>query len=121
MLIFSYLGPYLMVTFLPSVAEEYYDPVFSLEGNRMMLYFIHPFVVAFALAWFWDRFKTLFHGSFWVRGVEMGIVYALVATLPSMWIIFSAIAVSLPLVLSWLVYGLFQAVIAGLIYAKLNP
>ena len=121
LLIFSYLGPYLLVTFLPSIAEEYYNPIFGLEGDKSIMYFLHPFVVSYALAWFWDRFKSLFHGSFWVRGVELGFVYALVATMPSMWIIFSAMSVSLALVVSWFLYGLLQAIVAGLIYAKLNP
>ncbi len=121
LLLFSYLGPYLLVTLLPSVAEEYYNPIFGLEGDKTIMYFLHPFVISYALAWFWDRFKTLFHGSFWVRGIELGFVYALVATMPSMWIIFSAMSVSLALVVSWFLYGLLQAIVAGLIYAKLNP
>lgn len=121
LLLFSYLGPYLLVTLLPSVAEEYYNPIFGLEGDKTIMYFLHPFVISYALAWFWDRFKSLFHGSFWVRGVELGFVYALVATMPSMWIIFSAMSVSLALVVSWFLYGLLQAIVAGLIYAKLNP
>lgn len=121
LLLFSFLGPYLMVSLFPSVAEEYYNPIFGLDGDKAVMYFIHPFIVSFALAWFWDRFKSLFHGSMWVRGFELGVVYALVATLPSMWIIFSALSVSLTLVLTWFLYGLFQAIVAGLIYAKMNP
>lgn len=121
LLALSYVGPLLMVKLVPSIAEEYYNPVFDLEGNKIYLYFLHPFVISFALAWFWERFKSLFHGSFFVRGLEMGIVYALVATLPAMWIVFSAMSVSATLVVSWLVYGLLQAVVAGLIYAKMNP
>lgn len=121
LLIFSYLALYLIVTFAPQVAEEYYNPIFDMGGDKTILYFLHPFILSFALAWFWRRFKTLFHGSFWVRGIEMGLVYAVIAVLPSMWITFSALAVSLPIVLSWVAYGLFQAIVVGIIYAKISP
>ena len=121
LLVLSYAALYLVVTLLPSLAEEYYNPVFDMSGNKAVLYFLHPFILSFALAWFWRRFKSLFHGSFWIRGIEMGLVYGVIAVLPSMWITFGAIAVSLPLVLTWFLYGLFQAIVVGIIYAKISP
>lgn len=121
LLLFSYVALYLVVTFLPDLAEEYYNPIFDLEGDKTYLYFMHPFILSFALAWFWKRFKSLFHGPFWWRGMEMGLVYGLIATLPSMWITFSSLAVSLPIVLTWLAYGLFQAIVVGIVYAKISP
>ncbi|MBK6932317.1 MAG: hypothetical protein IPH12_16245 [Saprospirales bacterium] len=121
LLAFSYLALYLLVMFLPQVAEQYYNPIFDLEGDKTYLYFLHPFILSFALAWFWRRFKSLFHGPFWWRGMELGLVYALIATLPSMWITFSSLAVSFTLVATWFLYGLFQAVVIGIVYAKISP
>lgn len=121
LLVISYAALYLVVSLFPSVAEQYYDPVFSFEGDKAVLYFLHPFVLSFALAWFWRRFKSLFHGPFWWRGLEMGLVYGLIATLPAMWIIYSSLAVSLTLVLTWLLYGVFQAIVVGMIFAKISP
>ncbi|MEQ1747299.1 MAG: hypothetical protein ABMA02_17845 [Saprospiraceae bacterium] len=121
LLAISYVSLLFLVNFLPDLAEEYYNPVFDMEGNKVFLYFLHPFILSFALAWFWRRFKSLFHGPFWWRGMEMGLLYGLIATLPSMWITFSAMAVPLPLVLTWLLYGVFQAVIVGISYAKISP
>jgi len=121
LLVLSYAALYLIVALFPGMAEQYYDPIFSMEGNKTILYFIHPFILSFALAWFWRRFKSLFHGPFWWRGMEMGLVYGLIATLPAMWIIFSALAVPLVLVFSWLLYGVFQAIVVGIIFAKINP
>ena len=121
LLLFSYVALYLVVAFLPGLAEEYYNPIFDLEGEKTYLYFLHPFILSFALAWFWKRFKSLFHGPFWWRGMEMGLVYGLIATLPSMWITFRSLAVSLPIVLTWLGYGLFQAIVVGIVYAKISP
>jgi len=121
LLILSYAALYLVVRFLPNIAEEYYNPVFSLEGDKTVLYFLHPFILSFALAWFWRRFKSLFTGPFWWRGIEMGLVYGIIATIPSMWITFSSLAVSFTLVFTWFLYGLFQAVVVGIIYAKISP
>ncbi|MFN0013796.1 MAG: hypothetical protein ACKVU2_04540 [Saprospiraceae bacterium] len=121
LLALSYVSLLILVRFLPDMAEEYYNPVFDMEGNKVLLYFLHPFILSFALAWFWRRFKTLFHGPFWWRGIELGLVYGLIATLPSMWITFSAFTVPLSLVLTWLLYGVFQAIIVGMVYAKISP
>lgn len=121
LLAFSYIALYLLVQFMPSLAEQYYNPAFSLEGNKTILYFLHPFILSFALAWFWERFKGQFNGSSLLRGLELGLVYGIVATLPSMWITFSSLALSFMLVGSWFVYGIIQAALVGLIYAKMNP
>lgn len=121
LLAFSYAALYLVVALFPSLAEQYYDPVFSFEGEKAILYFVHPFILSFALALFWRRFKSMFHGPFWWRGIEMGLLYGLIATLPAMWITFSAMAVSLSLVFTWLLYGVFQAIVVGIIFAKISP
>lgn len=121
LLAFSYVALYLVVNLFPSLAEQYYDPVFSFEGEKGVLFFAHPFILSFALAWFWRRFKSLFHGPFWWRGMEMGMVYGLIATLPAMWITFCSMSVSFSLVATWFLYGVFQAVIVGIIFAKISP
>lgn len=105
----------------PQLVEEYYSPVFNMEGNKAILYFMHPFIVSFVLAWFWYRFKHFFKGSFWQRGIEVGSIYCIIAISPSIWIIYSAFAVSIPLVISWLFYGFMQGLVAGIFYAKVNP
>ncbi|MBK9336416.1 MAG: hypothetical protein IPM98_07430 [Lewinellaceae bacterium] len=121
LLALSYAALWVLVNFFPDMAEQYYNPIFDMEGDKTYLYFLHPFILSFALAWFWRRFKSLFHGPFWWRGMEMGLVYGLVATLPSMWITFSSLSVSFALVITWLLYGIFQAVVVGIVYAKISP
>jgi len=56
-----------------------------------------------------------------VRGMEFGLVYGGVALVPVMWITFSSLDVSLIMVLSWLFYGLCQAMVAGVVLARVNP
>ena len=121
LLIFGYAGLYSAVKFFPGLFLEYNNPLFNSDGSRDILFYLHSFVISFALSWFWQRFKSLFHGSFVVRGLEFGCIYALVALLPVMWITFSALDVTFIMVASWFIYGLLQAVFAGLVFSKLNP
>lgn len=121
LLALSYGVLYVTINFFPKLVEEYYNPVFWPGSERALLFFAHPFILSLALSWFWERFKDSFKGTMLIRGLELGIVYGLVATLPSMWITFSAISVSLTMVLSWFLYGILQATIAGIIFARLNP
>jgi len=108
------------IMMFPQTFEEYYNDTFNMNGQRDIFFYIHPFILSFGLAWFWQRFKDMFKGNFIVRGFELGLVFALVALLPSMWITYSAIAVSFTVVGTWFVYGIVQTCIAGMIFGKLN-
>lgn len=121
LLILSILGLYLNMWIFPDLAMQYFQPAFNEQSSRIMLYFIHPFIIAMALSWFWSKIKGILKGSFLTRGIEFGIIYALVATFPAMWLVFSSITVSLQMVATWFVLGLIQAVIAGLVCEMMNP
>jgi hypothetical protein len=121
LLILSILGLYLTIWLFPGLASQYYDPAFDTGPDKYLLYYVHPFIIALALSWFWDRFKTLLTGSFMTRGIEFGVIYALIAILPALWLTYSAMDVSLAIVSTWLLFGLFQGLIAGLLFEKLNP
>jgi len=119
--VLSYGGLFLAIRFFPALFTEYNNPLFNSDGSRDALFYLHAFVFSFALSWFWDRFKGLFKGPFILRGLEFGLVYSVVALLPVMWISFSALDVTIIMVLSWFAYGIMQATIAGIIFAKVNP
>ena len=119
--IVSYGGLYLTIRFVPILFVAYNNPLFKSDGSRDILFYLHAFIISFALSWFWERFKGLFRGPFLLRGLEFGLVYAMVALLPVMWITFSSLDITLVMVVSWFVYGLFQAVLAGIIFARINP
>ena len=93
LLILSIATLYGLVALFPGLAQEYYDPIFRAEDDRNWMFYAHPFILCFALAWFWDRFKDGIRGSWILRGLELGLVYVIVATIPTMWITFSAIDV----------------------------
>jgi hypothetical protein len=117
----SYGSLFLAVKFFPFVFTEYFNPLFNSDGSRDVLFYLHAFIFSFALSWFWERFKNLFKGMFMLRGLEFGFVYSIIALLPVMWISFSALDITLAMVSSWFAYGLIQAIIAGMVFAKVNP
>lgn len=119
--IVSYGGLFLSIQFFPEFFVEYNNPLFNSDGSRDLLFYTHAFVISFSLSWFWERFKSLFVGNFILKGLEFGLIYSLVALLPVMWITFSSMDITLTMVASWFIYGLMQAVIAGLFFAKVNP
>ncbi|MBO9565306.1 MAG: hypothetical protein J7621_21195 [Niastella sp.] len=121
LLVLSVVLFYASLYLFPSVAQEYVSTVFRNAGDLDWLYFAHPFILSIGLKWFWERYKTLFKGSLIIRAIEVALVYSIVALIPVLWLTFSAIDVSLPMVLMWLLYGLIQAFVAGLVFAKLNP
>ncbi len=121
LLAFSYLVLWLTIRLMPGIAEQYFDPMYSDSAKRSILYFVHPFIVALALKYFWQRFRHMFKGKPLMRGMEVGLVYGLIAILPAMWITFSGLSVSITIVATWIIYGTLQGMIAGMIYAKINP
>ena len=121
LLALSVLGLYMTVWFFPSLAGQYFDPAFDTGSGRVMLYYVHPFVISMALSWFWSFFKGVLAGSFLTRGIEFGVIYTLIAALPMLLLIYSAMNVSLTMVASWFILALVQGLIAGLIFEKMNP
>ncbi|RTL57399.1 MAG: hypothetical protein EKK37_15255 [Sphingobacteriales bacterium] len=121
LLILSLGLSYLAISVMPGLMEEYFSPVFRSSGKVDWMFYVHPFIVSFALKWFWERYKDQFTGPFVLRAIEVALVYGIVAMVPVLWLTFSAIDVSLQMTLTWLGYGVLQAFVAGLIFAKLNP
>ncbi|WP_344979247.1 hypothetical protein [Compostibacter hankyongensis] len=121
LLALSISGLYLSVWLFPDLSMQYFGPAFNDRSGRYMVYYTHPFVTGIVLSWFWNRFKSILTGSFITRGIEFGVVYALIASLPSLWMVYSAMSVSLPLLSTWFIFGLLQGGISGMIFEKTNP
>jgi len=112
---------YLGIYFFPRIADEYFSPVFRRAGETDWTFYVHPFILSFALKWFWERYKGIFKGGVFLRAIEVALVYGMVALLPILWLTFSAIDVSVKMVITWFIYGVVQSFAAGIVFAKLNP
>jgi len=112
---------YAGIYFFPKIADEYFSPVFRKAGETDWTFYAHPFILAFALKWFWERYKGIFEGGVLLRAIEVALVYSIVALLPILWLTYSAIDVSFKMIVTWFIYGFVQSFAAGLVFAKLNP
>jgi hypothetical protein len=121
--ILSYGGLFFAVK-IPALAPffvEYLSSVFISDQSRDLLFYSHAMVISFALSFFWEKFKSSFKGPIILRGFEFGLVYTITGLFPILWLTYSQIEVSATMVFSWLIFGLFQASVAGIIFAKMNP
>ncbi len=119
--VISYGGLYTSIRLYPDFFIDYINPVFNSDGSRDLYFYLHPFVLALSLSVFWNRFRKMFGGNKVKIGIEFGVVYAFVALVPIMWITYAAMDVEFQMVATWLIYGLFQSSIAGMIFAWFNP
>ena len=105
----------------PSINAEYQNPNLfrSFKDPLMLLFFVHPFLVGVLLAWFWNKTKIIF-GENMRGGIKFGLSYWVIATIPGMFATYSSMPYSLVIVMSWLVSGLVEALLAGIILSKLN-
>lgn len=106
----------------PSVIKEYENTTLfrAMEDPLMMLFYLSPFVLAFALAWVWDKTKGLFTGTLWKNAFSIAGAYFFVSTVPGMLITYSCFQVSLAMVLSWTISGFIQAYVGFLIIGRMN-
>jgi hypothetical protein len=108
------------IGYFPEFFVNYLSPEFNSEGDRDFLFYAHPFVLAHSLSILWNRFQKYFSGNIFKTGFEFGVLYAVIALVPILWITYAAMEVSLPMVLSWLFYGLIQSVVAGVVLSFLR-
>jgi hypothetical protein len=88
--------------------------------QRNVFYYVHPFVIGMSLSWLWDRIQSRLRGPALAKSLKFGLSYMAIATFPYMLLIYSAIDVSLPVVLTWLVFGFVEATIAAIIFNQQN-
>jgi hypothetical protein len=106
----------------PQVNADYHNPgvMRSFSDPIMSLYFLYPFVLGIALAWFWNKAKSLFIGSVAKRGFDFAVALFWISTIPGMLISYSSFPLSFLTIVSWIVSGFINAYLAGLIFTKMN-
>ena len=113
---------FLQVKVFPDLADMYWSDMFRWsDASTDWMFYAHPFIVSFALKWFWERYKDVFTGGTVLKAFEVALVYGIIAMVPVLWMTYSAMNLPLILVLTWLVYGILQAFVAGLVFSWLNP
>jgi hypothetical protein len=120
LLMLSVAGLYLLIWQMPDMAMEYFGPAFISQTQRNLLYYVHPFVIGISLSWLWERLQSRLKGPALAKSLEFGLFYMAIATFPYMLLIYSAVDVSLSVVLTWLVFGFIEATLAAIIFNQQN-
>jgi len=107
----------------PSVAQEYLNIAFfrSTDSPLMVLFYARPFILGIILAWIWNNTKSLFQTTSWHRGLNFSLYYWIAATIPAMTLNYSIMQFSLTMIITWIITGFLNALVAGQIFAKTNP
>ena len=105
----------------PVINAEYQNPALFRPWTDplMLLFFVYPFLLGIVLAWFWEKTKNIY-GTDIKGGINFGVAYWIIATIPGMFITYSSMPYSLLIIISWLVGGLVSAILAGIVFVKLG-
>lgn len=105
LLILSVAGLCFWLWQMPDMAMEYFGSAFISQTHRNILYYVQPFVIGMSLSWLRERLQSRLKGPALAKSPKFGLFYMAIATFPYMLLIYSAINVPLPVVLTWLVFG----------------
>jgi len=114
------------VWMIVSVVVQVISPydVLSLGGMRakddpiMLLFFLHPWVMGFAMAMVYSQVGKAFEGSVVQKGVRFGLVMWLLGGLPSAFVVFTSMNYPLAFTVSSVVSSLLHMPAAGVVIAK---
>lgn len=119
LLLLSVLGLFCILWLFPNMAMEYFGPAFIDQKQRNLLYYVQPFVMGPCLLWLWFKLGDKMKGSTLVKSLKFGLFYMIVASLPYMLLIYSAMDVSSLVILSWLLFGFTEAFVSAVVFSKI--
>ncbi len=100
--------------------------VMELGGMRkandtvMLLFFLHPFVIGFAMALLYQYFGESIMGDYMVKGRMFGLLTWLVSSLPSVFVVYTSMDYPIGFTVNQLVSSLIYMLLAGIAIAKLD-
>jgi len=100
--------------------------VLTLAGMRnamadpiMILFFVHPFVVALVMAIVYNSVKKAFNGTSMQKGINYGLTVFAVSAIPSAFMVYSSMDYPIGFTLSTILGPLVYMLSAGIIIAKI--
>jgi len=117
-IVISYLFNFLF----PSLKAEYQNTLLFRPWKDPLMYlmFIQPFLLAVALAWGWDKIKTLFQGALGRKAFNFTLVYLVIAIVPGMLMSVSSFQISVLMTLTWTISSFFQVWLAAHIFMRMS-
>jgi len=108
---------------IPVVSADYQNTnlIRPWDDPLMLLFFFHPFIQGLILAWVWNKGKVLIEGSLTTRALKFAFVFTLVGVIPGMFITYVSMPIAFWTIISWTVGGFVNGLVAGFVFAKMNP
>ena len=105
----------------PSLNTEYSNTAIFRPWNDplMWLYYFHPLLMGYLLAWAWKATKPLFNKGITMRIMQFTMAYWLITIIPGMLMTISSFQVSMLMVLTWTSTAFFQTLAASFVYARM--
>ena len=83
----------------------------------MVLFFLHPFVLGFALTWAYSKTEKIFKGNHIEKGKNFGLIAWIIAGLPSAFLVWSSMNYPIGFTISSVVGSLLYMLAAGIVIA----
>jgi len=115
----------MMIASLAAQAIFAYDAV-SLAGMRaindpiMILFFVYPFVLAFAMTCVYCKIEGILKGDWMAKGKQFGLLVWIVAGIPSAFLVWSSMNYPIGFIVNSLIGSLLYMVAGGLVIAWSN-
>lgn len=90
----------------------------SVEDPVAVLFFVYPFVLAFALAYGYSRFESVLDGKPLMKGWKFGLIMWVIVSVPSAFLVFSSMTYPLGFTVNAIISSLIYMILAGIVIAK---
>lgn len=106
---------FLLGILLPNIAKEYeLSGIFRPWSDPLMMaFYLAPLISGIAIAYLWQKLDK-------PKPVDLANIYLLIVTLPGMFITYTSFNVSFAMVLTWIISGYLQVLVAGFVFTKLK-
>lgn len=107
----------------PALNQEYANTALYRPWSTpvMWLIFLYPFFLGLALAWIWQKTKSVITGGYLIHAVKFAFAYWVVGVIPTMIMIYSCFPVTKGVVSIWTVSGFFYGLAAALVFGRMLP
>jgi hypothetical protein len=90
-----------------------------MDDPVMMLFFVYPFVVAFAAAYVFDAVHSALQGSGMQKGISFGIILLLIVAIPSNFAMYTSMDWPVSFYVGNLIWAVIGFTLTGFVFAKI--
>ena len=117
--VLSFIGQFIIQSFWPYNALEL-PGMRSIEDPVLLLFFLYPFVLSFAMALVFQAVFGSLKGNFEQKGRQFGVLCWLLASIPSAFVVFSSMNYPVGFHVENFIFSFAYLVAAGIVIARFS-